>query len=425
MKGMFPGSLPARHKLEEYSSAIFSVICLFLAFWLSFLPEAFYVSCSTPILIMLLIGLAASLFAGRTTSIGAKDFMVVLFLAIVSFNLIWVRDKPAAASYFIKFVLPGPILYFLFKNEFSVSKDKKTFLKVFVIFAMIVAGLAVVEFILDRNLIFEKLIYNAFYLFFLFQRRAMATQSVPQVLGVFLGALLPLFFEAFVAAKSKKRRLIIGIMTIIAAAGIFVTFTRGVFFAVFLAALFYAYFKNKKMWRYIILIFLTLVLFSTLITKFNPSSRAGAAFFRFSIGMLVDSNSRANNWKIALQMAKDHPFSGVGLAQFRSYYGIYNPEIRHDYAKIADNMYLTILAEGGVIVFLCFIFFIFILMRDAVKYIRAKHSDSGLVLALSSGLLIILIAMVYFDALFWVVPLYMFWIYCGLLAALTTEKEER
>lgn len=373
---------------------------------------------------MLLIGLAVSVFAGRIASFGTKDFLVVLFLAILSFNLIWVKDRPAAASCFVKFVLPGPILYFLFKNEFPLSKNKKAFLALFGVFALIVAGFAVVEFILDRNLIFEKLIYNAFYLFFLFQRRAMATQSVPQVLGVFLGALLPLFFEAFIAERRKKQRLIAGIMTITIGAGVFVTFTRGVFLAVLAASLFYAFFKNRKMWRHIILIFVTLVLFSTLITKFNPTSRVGAVFFRFSIGMLVDSNSRANNWKIALQMAKDHPFAGVGLAQFRSYYGFYNPEIKRDYAKIADNMYLTILAEGGVIVFLSFVFFIYILMRDAVKYIRAKRSDSGLVLALSSGFLIILFAMVYFDALLWVVPLYMFWIYCGLLAALTTGMKE-
>ena len=173
------------------------------------------------------------------------------------------------------------------------------------------------------------------------------------------------------------------------------------------------------MWRYIILVFCALILSSTLVSQFIPSSSFSAPFYRFSFNMLIDSSSRTKNWEKALLMAKDHPFVGVGVGQYRTYYDLYDSAKTQDYAKIADNMYLTILAEGGIFAFLFFLLLIFILLRGAWKYARLKKPDADLALALSSGMIVILISMVYFDALYWVVPLFMFWVYCGILASLT------
>ncbi|MDD5595392.1 MAG: O-antigen ligase family protein [Candidatus Omnitrophica bacterium] len=405
------------NKLEKFSGSLFSIICLLTVIWLSFLPVSIYEIFRNGIIVFLFAALLISFFA-RKVNLKIKDWLIVLFLFFFALGIVCVKDKQSALHYFIGFILPGPILYFLFKNEFAFLKKKEHFFLFLMCCAAIVAIIGIAEFFSRKNIIYEEWISNDFFAFFNYQNRAMSTQFVPQVFALFLGASLPFFYNLFFKAKNLFLKLIAVFFVLLIVAGILVSFTRGVLLAVFLASLLYASLKKPKMGRYIILIFLVIVLLSS----FGKANYI-LPFYRFSFSMMIDSSARLKSWAIALHMTQDHPFKGVGVGQYRVHYGSYDSSMVQEYAKIPDNMFLTILAEGGIFVFLCFLIFIFLLLWGALRHIRLKRADSDLVLALSTGIIVISIAMVYFDALYWVVPLYIFWIYCGILSALTESKK--
>ena len=405
------------NKIQKFSGSLFSITFLLIIIWLSFLAIPIYEIFRNGIIALLCAGLLISFFA-RKVNLETKDWLVVLFLVFLALGIVCTKDKQSAVHYFIGFILPGPILYFLFKNEFAFLKEKDHFFLLLMCCAAIVAIIGIAEFCFRKNIIYEYWINNDFFSFFNFQGRVMSTQFVPQVFALFLGACLPFFYNLIFKSKKLFLKLVAVIFTLLIAAGIFISFTRGVLLAVFLASFLYASLKKPKMGRYIILIFLVIVI----LASFHRANYK-LPFYRFSFAMLVDSGARLKSWTIALHMAQDHPFKGVGVGQYRAFYDFYDSGKVQDYAKIPDNMFLTILAEGGIFVFSCFLIFIFLLLRGALRHIRLRRCETDLVLALSTGIVVILIAMIYFDALYWVVPLYIFWIYCGILAALTESKK--
>ena len=72
------------------------------------------------------------------------------------------------------------------------------------------------------------------------------------------------------------------------------------------------------------------------------------------------------------RIVRDHPFVGIGFQHFRSRFFEYYPGRRKDipYEKrIADNMYLTILAETGIIGFVGFLIFLFSLLKSGWRHL--------------------------------------------------------
>jgi O-antigen ligase len=81
------------------------------------------------------------------------------------------------------------------------------------------------------------------------------------------------------------------------------------------------------------------------------------------------------------------------------------------------------LAETGVFALLFFLTFVFLLLKEGFKLIKAKVKNSDIALPLATGIIAILFSMLNCEALYWLVPFYLFWIYCGMLAAITNTEE--
>jgi len=191
------------------------------------------------------------------------------------------------------------------------------------------------------------------------------------------------------------------------------TLSRGPLFGLIVALTFYFYKKNRK----VIIPFLLLVIMVTVVFSFNSS---GSATWRLGLAgwtAYSDYQHRATRVVTVLRILKDHPFIGLGLENYRVLFDRYFfiKDIPWDW-RVTDNMYLLILGESGLLGFFAFMFFVGALLKRAYK----NYSELGFVLSIA--LIAILSNMMTYDMLYWTVPFYIFWIYCGMLSSLSLER---
>jgi O-antigen ligase len=119
----------------------------------------------------------------------------------------------------------------------------------------------------------------------------------------------------------------------------------------------------------------------------------GAAFFLLTVGLTlflggadpllrsagIDpgagdfTSGRAQFWQAALKIFYDHPIIGVGLDAFGAAYSQYDATSGALRVEQAHNDYLQILADAGILGFICVAAFIFILFRQGFVVIRESH----------------------------------------------------
>jgi len=124
-------------------------------------------------------------------------------------------------------------------------------------------------------------------------------------------------------------------------------------------------------------------------------------------------------------MLKDKPFFGIGLNNFRGRFDDYTRSKRntpHEF-KIADNMYLTLLAETGIIGFSSFLVFIFLLFRRGFMSLRHLKDSrkKDLLLVSMSALTGLLVNMAAYELFYWHNPFALFCVLCGMNAAFTSN----
>src|SRR5262249_27876720 len=77
-------------------------------------------------------------------------------------------------------------------------------------------------------------------------------------------------------------------------------------------------------------------------------------------------------WRTAAQMIAAHPLFGVGPDNFRLEYGSYASIERADTRTHSNNMYLEVVAGGGLAAFVAFAWF----LRDAARLLRRAFRGS-------------------------------------------------
>lgn len=124
---------------------------------------------------------------------------------------------------------------------------------------------------------------------------------------------------------------------------------------------------------------------------------------------------------------KDYPLTGVGIGNFRYVFDRYHITTKKVpyYWKVPDNMYLSILGETGLLGFFAFILFMAKLLKASFKFLKfgGDNENKEIVLFLLTAICGMLLSMANYDTLYWTVPFYMFWIYCGMLASLLSGKQ--
>jgi len=180
---------------------------------------------------------------------------------------------------------------------------------------------------------------------------------------------LPFNFTLFKQNKPYLRLLgSFGIVLNIAV--IILVFSRGVLLGLIAAITFYLFMQKK--FRSIVIFFIIVVLFVLLCShlpypfdKFGKDqmimkNRGVFSDYRFTRGVMV--------WRIM----KEHPLVGLGFQHFRIRFYEYAPshdEVLYEF-MIPDNMYLTFLAETGIMGTLGFFILIFSLLKKALFHLK-------------------------------------------------------
>ena len=340
-----------------------------------------------------------------------KDWPLWLFLAGISLNIISAVDKGAALKTYIYLAVTFAIVFYIGKAIFYHERDRKFISIVICACSGLVAFIGLLEFYFGRNVLYEHFISNPFYQRYI-HSRVMSTQLHASVCGSFLLGCLPFNFFLFKDKKPVLRAT--GIVSfLLSIFVIFLTFARGVFLGLVVFLSFYLWKKNKKAYFFM---FILSVIFLMLICSFQNLSiarRFGFEGIVFGYGDSIFSGYRLERYKISLDMIKDHPFSGVGLNNFRIRFNEYcsdNLKGKEMYEfMIPDNMYLTLLTESGIIGlsgFLIFLFFIF------------KKSRS---IILTGGLLGLLVNMGSYELFYWNNPFILLCLIFGFIEAAKNE----
>ena len=144
----------------------------------------------------------------------------------------------------------------------------------------------------------------------------------------------------------------------------------------------------------------------------------GPRIYRSSI------QSRLDYWHAALSMFKAHPVFGIGLDRFGEYYGQYAPQVQivqGQGSNNAHNVFLQLLATGGLLIILPYLFLLGVIALSAIRGIRSTSGKSQFeILALFSiWISLLLISSISIDNLGVAV---WFWISGGALYGVTRKK---
>ncbi len=221
-------------------------------------------------------------------------------------------------------------------------------------------------------------------------KRATASFSDANVLGIYLSAVAPLIIVLALYHFKKHKKIIISTVAILSLLASILTYSRPTLLAIYVALLLLGIVKRNK-----ILISVLIVL--TLISPFiAPASvRDWAKEMRYSPLRFMCNDDRIAIYRNTLHMIEAHPFVGVGINTFMKNYKKYkeSPEYRNiitsDYVY-AHNNFLQMAGEMGLLGLSIFLWLIYKLFKESISiYGRLKNS---LLKNISLGLILCLVA---------------------------------
>jgi O-antigen ligase len=201
--------------------------------------------------------------------------------------------------------------------------------------------------------------------------RAAGGFGQPNALGVYLAAVLPLGPFAATRGGARAGRVVLGIATVGIALGLLATFSRGSVLAV-LAGLGLVFLAGQRAW--------VLRVSAVLL----PAVAVGAVLAdRCSIPTSIEGT--LSDWSVqqrgllqlaGLQMALDHPVTGVGPGNFGIAIDEYGAQLSQltDFQNTTHNALVQMAAEAGVGGFLAFTAFLGALLLRAYRQARAARS---------------------------------------------------
>jgi len=406
--------------LKKISPILFYAVSVFIVMWLSFFVEPVYSKYRNCMLYSLFSLLIFSFLSdpkrAKAVLDDKADIFLWLYFLVMTFGLLFAGKANAAINKYFIYALPIPVVYYFFKMHSFSMKDRLVIARVICAALVIVSIIGILEAVFHKNIIYERFVHNVYYNLYIANERVMSTQHAPQPLGTFIIACIP--FALFLIEKRENIfNVILGILGMgFSIVTLMLTLSRGPVLALVVLLVVYFYKKCKRM------IIPLLVLIVILMFIFSIYGADSAIWRLGLIGWTAQSDysHRLNRVDTVLKILKDHPFMGLGLENYRYFFGkyFYIKYVRWDW-RVTDNMYLLILAESGILGFLAFATFIFLLLRKALRC----YNEFGFILLIA--LIGILGNMITYDLLYWTVPFYIFWIYCGMLSSVSMEAAQK
>lgn len=402
------------------------VAIILLLIWISFFPLPLQEKYNLAVMGSLVLIFIFLFIKKRASMFKPSDLPLWFFLAAIGLNVLFSQQKGVAFRTYLDLAIPLFLIYYLVP-EGMFTKDKLNLLaRVICILSILVALGGVMDILLRINFIYEHFMPNPFYQRYKtdYFMRATSTQFHASVLGSYLIASLPFNFLLIKQTNSLSRLLgIVG--TIIIFPVIILTFSRGVFLGLVAMLLFILYTAKDR--RLVAIFFIILSIFLILSSYLPyPFSKLGLnGFFRY--GDSIFSSDRLQRYIMAGRIIKEHPFAGLGFQHFRiQFYEYFSGRETVPYEfMIADNMYLTMLAETGVIGFTgFFVFILSIFIKGGKQLIKLKHLPQDrqrLIFILSSFVGLSVNAMAY-ELFYWPGQYMYFCILIGLIEAFYRDK---
>ena len=341
--------------------------------------------------------------------VGKHDVYLLIFLAVLAAGLVNPVDKKAAQDTYVSLALIFVSLFYLGKLMFS--REPRFCSAVICVSACVISLAAFAELAFRRNVLYEFLA-NPYYYRYL-GVRPMSTQLNPAAFGSFLLGCVP-FCGFFALRKGNSRWL--GLSALAACLpSLLWTFSRGVFFGLICATVYYCWMTGRKKLLAVFLLCLCGLIALASFSRDLNLNRFGFTRFISGSGDSIISPYRSSRLEMAAAMVSDHPFTGVGLNNFRVRFDDYSMSVSgYPYEfKVADNMYLTLAAEAGLPCLAAFLLFIFMLFRG-----RSVAGGAGAAaLAAMTGLVGLLANMAAYELFYWNNVFMLFCLLCGFIAA--------
>ncbi len=191
---------------------------------------------------------------------------------------------------------------------------------------------------------------------------------------------------------SKQEKILTSVVVITSGVLVILTFTRGVWIGSVLAILTTTFLWNRKVFASV-LVALTVVFLIGISTSERFSNRV----FTKTANEIDSNQERTALWRGNWEMIKEHPLFGVGLgankSHLRKYYDIFGyPEGQRQ--SHAHNQYLQYWAGTGTVGLLCFLSFLFFVLKYSYNGFKNNRTNSyvkNLQLALLAALICFLV----------------------------------
>ena len=221
-------------------------------------------------------------------------------------------------------------------------------------------------------------------------------------LGAYLVIMLSFTFAQFMVVREKIKKVSFCALTVILAAGLLMTFSRGAWLGAGIAFILMMLFlrKFKILMAFICIILLILLVVPDVRERFLFSFQKGGDATRFIL------------WRGAWSMIEERPFFGKGLGTFI----IYLPEYTSKkFVQYAHNSFLQIWAETGIFSLLSFLGFLYLILSKAIRL--ARKSTDPIFLGALCGVCGFLLHSFFDSQLYSLQLSILFWMIIGLLYA--------
>lgn len=413
-------------KIRDLKSIFFVILFVWISFFAPLVNQQ-----SRLIFIFVIVILLSILFIFDKNSFKSIFNRAVIpfwiFLLTTMSGLRAVKDPEVAYDHFWSFIFHIPFLFFFTKSTFE-ERYGVLILRGMCVTALLVWGYGIIEFTTGQNFIYRYFVDNIFYDVFK-TRRMISTHIHPAPLGSYFVAVFPLALALLLKENKTFFKLVSLLCIIIILSGIILTFSRGALIGLFavISTITFFLLKQNKIFIILPLILLIAIIFlSSLLSYYDYN-----AFYRYSLQGLSEKiiySRKIDRFIMMIQLLKEHPFFGVGFGQYSVLFDYYLPHLANfgSYdGKIADCMYITMLAETGLIGFGGFILFIYFIFKQVNISLKLRSENKLFLICFLSGFIGIMCTFLTYEVLYWTAPSYLFWGYAGILSYLARPKDSK
>ena len=317
----------------------------------------------------------------------------------------------------------------LFYGTSVVSQDRSALRLIYIslsLLAVIIAAYAMIEFFMNRNILFGELIKEKALVKNPLLPRAASTLAHPVFLGAVMVQLLPFLFFFFFRARTAMMKLLMGTAIVLCASSLFVSYAKGAWATMIIlvaGGVVWLIWRRPavgkaglvSMLTVTVIVIFSIYLFNSESVRFNVTSetRTQDSFDTrwyiwskfpeiFSVDPVIGTGIWHNSDAI---LEKDIPLAGI-------------PAFK-DNPPVVDNMYLVMLVEQGIIGSLLAGVTLLLILREVWRLSRSNiYRMREWMLPAAVSIIAILINGLVFNPLLVWPCMVIFWLAAGVLRAL-------